>query len=1290
MAKKLCIVLLASLYVMQCCAFLTIKDGYFWDPDTQSHFIPRGISYQTFNQDIGQWITYAQIDYDMRQMKLANINSLRVDFAWRDIENDGEGVFQWDRFDFLINMCETNNIKIFPLIGYQWPPDWFPGIGGQEIVGNVTSGWFSMHPPGPAPGQVVTPETKIYKTYWTSDIMSFTHPIGLQKYANFMAAVANRYKNSPAVAAWIVGNEYGFLGLWSFRFDGYEPTSQAEFRTYLKNLYNNDISKLNTNWNSQLTSFDEVTMPIIYNRDDPSWADLIQWRKEGVANYIATGAVAVRNADPNHMISYSMVGMIFGGVDWMYECEDNMKIVAACKAAGAPLDFWSINSYPSTYPGNELRTGTYGIEFAQRTGIPVMYTETGASSTDAGFDGFANPDERQGRLLRNFAWEAYMNGVIGVHIFTLNDRDYITDREYGFGIVKTYREKKASYAYITDLFYQIALIEQTFPALFTSLHYAAYDVAFYWPSYTIDQMYCRFQNNLAGVWGPLTRLGLRSRFMNETQLLAGEYKNVQVLVLPRNQRMLPGILQFIYDHVIPSGVNVYAEADLPGYQDYYIRNQSDFMPLMESIFGIQPVVINAFEDIVTVYDISPSPYTTVELQPTLNMGYMYAYQSTWFGVWKYHKVLTTSGQTIVNMLLQRENNLLEPGIIMKNHGKAKSIIAAFSLGDTVCDALQCWTGHYTYYSGLFLSPQGLNMTPAITITGSAMVQTQIMNTENNMKVLYVTNWDDYSTTYGIQLVIPEIVGMTVKDLLDNRNLITASSDGVITLDMTPNDLRIFLIGEPIQPAVHFIYNQTVVDIFPTTTGSPIAVQFDTASSQSSCILRVRLLAQNSRSIYAQAATRVSGRGWTQTNMSIVDYSTINTQYLSSDEGAGNTNYYYEAALSCPGYSTVTTTLNVLLSWPVAPKQVATSVTANTPVATTISWENLPISRLNAFQGVVGIWNSTKTGSIDPSHYDKVAAVAATLESIGYVLTRMIAWDQGLQDYGPLYHIFNDSIPSDPTGMGSLSVHYFGEYVKYLILPGVTVLSDSEAANLRTWVTHPNFTDITLISTEGGVGRLDENGNPGEHRLADLFGVSSTLTSTSANVQVKITDPNHPITYLVAGNTFSSVAPAAYVNVTTGIAHGTINDGTNTYPAIITNQISDWSKAMTFNFDITNVGTYQAKQLWNSFSTWMHCNALIYKMTWRALCKNATIATNDTFIITGTGTQIVSVTPNETCSGLDLVWEGYLYYWNVTEPLSKDNNLGYYTSANDYLIFKNAAVSKPISLLLLVIALCLML
>lgn len=88
---------------------------------------------------------------------------------------------------------------------------------------------------------------------------------------------------------------------------------------------------------------------------------------------------------------------------------------------------------------------------------------------------------------------------------------------------------------------------------------------------------------MAGIWGPMTRLGLRSRFMNETQLYAGEYKDVKLLILPRNQRMLAGELQFMYDHVIPAGVHIYSDADLPNYQgNEFIININNFKRLLHS------------------------------------------------------------------------------------------------------------------------------------------------------------------------------------------------------------------------------------------------------------------------------------------------------------------------------------------------------------------------------------------------------------------------------------------------------------------------------------------------------------------------------------------------------------------------------------------------------------------------------------------------------------------------------------------------------------------------------------
>jgi len=120
------------------------------------------MAYQTWIADLGEWQTDEQIEYDIREMKKLGVNSVRVDFVWKHIEEKGDNQFTWDRYDHLIAVAErydmkyvlssyyfksqhdtyqTLLIRIFALVGYQWPPDWFPGKPFQE--GNdVDPGWF--------------------------------------------------------------------------------------------------------------------------------------------------------------------------------------------------------------------------------------------------------------------------------------------------------------------------------------------------------------------------------------------------------------------------------------------------------------------------------------------------------------------------------------------------------------------------------------------------------------------------------------------------------------------------------------------------------------------------------------------------------------------------------------------------------------------------------------------------------------------------------------------------------------------------------------------------------------------------------------------------------------------------------------------------------------------------------------------------------------------------------------------------------------------------------------------
>jgi len=266
--------------------FLRIKNGYFWDPKLGQPWFAKGMAYQTWIADLGEWQTDEQIEYDFREMKKLGINSVRVDFVWKHIEQKGDNQFDFTRYDNLVAVAEKYKIRLFALVGYQWPPDWFPGTPFQE-GNNVDPGWLTMHPPGPEPAPPFEPVKKNYSQKWVSDIMSFEHPQGRIQYQEWLKAVGNRYKSSTAIAGWIIGNEFGYIGLWSYRQDGYDPYCQAAFRSWCAKLYNNNIAAANAVWGTTFASFDAIQMPLGYNRDNKLWADVVQWREDSVAGFLA-------------------------------------------------------------------------------------------------------------------------------------------------------------------------------------------------------------------------------------------------------------------------------------------------------------------------------------------------------------------------------------------------------------------------------------------------------------------------------------------------------------------------------------------------------------------------------------------------------------------------------------------------------------------------------------------------------------------------------------------------------------------------------------------------------------------------------------------------------------------------------------------------------------------------------------------------------------------------------------------------------------------------------------------
>jgi len=141
-----CLLMFASHSASAFDGFIKMTNGYFFDSATGKPWIPHGIAYQTWNRPLGVWQTYKQIDYDLDEMKKMGANSIRVDFVWQHMEEAGDNQWSWTNYEYLVQAAEARGIRIFALVGYQWPPSWFPNE------------WYTMHPPGLDSSGILPPD----------------------------------------------------------------------------------------------------------------------------------------------------------------------------------------------------------------------------------------------------------------------------------------------------------------------------------------------------------------------------------------------------------------------------------------------------------------------------------------------------------------------------------------------------------------------------------------------------------------------------------------------------------------------------------------------------------------------------------------------------------------------------------------------------------------------------------------------------------------------------------------------------------------------------------------------------------------------------------------------------------------------------------------------------------------------------------------------------------------------------------------------------------------------------
>jgi hypothetical protein len=1047
---------------------LQIRNGYFWDPVVNDYFVPRGIAYQIWNPPVGANQSFDQVDYDLLEFQKMYANSVRCEFVWSQIQT-GSNTWDFAKSDHLVAQAEKLGLKLFVIIGFQYPPPWFPpewrNVNEQGLtpdvlacLGTNTTSSVTNCLPQPiydhlytndlradaidatlhcltssvasnviaclqqnVPSDYQTTETNIL-SYFVSDVINYENPDARRAYTNNIAKIVDRYKNSPAIGAWIMGNEYAYFDLWEDpnlypvrRFIGYDAYSQAAFRNYLKILYSNNIAALNANWQANYSSFDAVQMPHGFpaDRNAPAFTDLIHWRQQSIGGFVAAGAMTARTCDPNHLLTYSMVGGVFNGNDANNTCEDAPSIVAACRQAGAPLDFWSINNYAWASEGSELRTADFGIsKYEQLLGIPLMISETGHSSTETEFPG----GPRQPKAVPGQIWESLISGAIGTHIFTWNDRSQFTqfyfERERGFGIVNEDRSpKEPVYDNVVTMFRRMR--DFGIERLLGNSSNPPPDVQLFW-SKASDLTWPSANQENTMLWGAIRRLGFQPGIIDDQRFQQQAYTNAPVLLLSRCWQLNPADLDTIATTVVGSGIHLHANGDPPGQVNAYVQTNPKWASYMNSLFGLD--VTKAFPGY--EHDAVDDVTALLLLHGAGSLGAITRAYFNEFKTWDiWNELRSIAGSTVLTDTGAWGTNSPMPAVQVTTLSHAKTAINSFAVGEThvwgTNDPAPLYDLRYDILRAIYRSHFGL--TPIIDISGPGekRVLPDYRLCQNGSVLVSLLNED--TNTEVITVSAPSLWKGKVIEDLTSGGIVDTNSSGTLNFTLSGDQYVLLYAYNRANGQDNSLINSNPNKlwfsnapraVWPNgSSATNLQIGYDVIETDLQLGVRFEQVSPVQRVLAQATSVSVAGQGTNALALIIPDPDLNDPDHVSSANGG---EYVFHATLEKDGVLVSDTSLPVRLLWAVQPiSPLPITVTAGSTYQIPVEWQELPSYQPNDPMPLdrASLWQSVAS---DSQYYNIVLELQ---DAAGHV----VASDVLATSLGSGTNVFSITVPRGAQG-----------------------------------------------------------------------------------------------------------------------------------------------------------------------------------------------------------------------------------------------------------------------------------
>lgn len=349
------------------------------------------------------------VDEDIRLMKEANINVVRMaEFSWSLMEpTEGQYDFQW--LHKIIDKLHTNGIAVILGTPTATPPIWlwekYPEIGRIDEDGR----------------QAYHGARKDY---------SYASEIYLKKSEQIVAAMAKEFGAKQGVIAWQIDNEFGLH-------HEYNPDTETKWHQWLEEKYET-IDNLNQLWANKLWSqtyqrFNQIPMP-------KSWIwhhNSLRMEWERFTSHLITDYMAMQVATIKKHSKLPVTHDTMPGQPLNYE-----KLMA-------PADFMTINNYHS-FEAYDRVYSNYDRMRGYQKGMDFWLFETAPNNSGGGSKGQTWFLHQPDGSMKSALWMNYALGGQGALFWLWRQHKAGQEMVHG-SLINAWGEKAANFDELKEL-----------------------------------------------------------------------------------------------------------------------------------------------------------------------------------------------------------------------------------------------------------------------------------------------------------------------------------------------------------------------------------------------------------------------------------------------------------------------------------------------------------------------------------------------------------------------------------------------------------------------------------------------------------------------------------------------------------------------------------------------------------------------------------------------------------------------------------------------------------------------